>query len=366
MAKYIIEKELSDRILFIADEYRNNAVGGIAAVLQYYRPYFETFPYIASYKSSSLKDKFTYVFMAYIRLIYAMLFNRKIELLHIHTAADGSFWTNRRFIQIAKFFNKKVILHIHASRFKDFYNEANVQDKAKIVKLLNRVDSLIVLSKSWKSFFEEITSSSTNIEVLNNITQRVELDAKCRDKVKNYDKLHCLFLGEIGHRKGVFDLLNMLYEHREEFRDKLCLHIGGNKNEDLLLQEINSKGLGDFVYFDGFVVNDKKKALLSEAQVFVLPSYNEGLPISILEAMSYACAIVSTYVGGIPELIENSHNGILINAGDIEALYRAVKTLMYNKELLTTMSQNSLQAISSYYPETVLGKLHNIYKAVLY
>ena len=120
----------------------------------------------------------------------------------------------------------------------------------------------------------------------------------------------------------MFDLLRAMALLQGAAPGKARLEIGGNKNEEALEEAIRSQELADCVHFNGFVSGDRKKELLNRAEVFVLPSYHEGLPVSILEAMSYGCAIISTPVGGIPEVVRE--NGILVRPGDVEGIAAAI------------------------------------------
>jgi glycosyltransferase involved in cell wall biosynthesis len=121
---------------------------------------------------------------------------------------------------------------------------------------------------------------------------------------------------------------------------------------------IAESGLGDCVHFNGFVSGDAKAGLLSRTDVFVLPSYNEGLPISILEAMSYGCAIVSTPVGGIPEVVKD--NGVLVKPGDIDGIASAIYSLS-DPETCLRMGAESSRIVQDFYPEAVMARLRQIY-----
>ena len=143
---------------------------------------------------------------------------------------------------------------------------------------------------------------------------------------------------------------------------KAWLEIGGNKNEEALKEAIRAQHLEDCVHFNGFVSGDLKKELLSRSDVFVLPSYNEGLPISILEAMSYGCAIISTPVGGIPEVVKD--NGVLVQPGDIEGIAAAVARCG-DEDACRKMGLSSLKMVEAFHPEAVMASLKQIYESLL-
>lgn len=341
--------------------YKHHAPGGMAAVVQYYARYFASLHYISTWKDGTKITKLYYFITAYLKCIINFCFNPEIKIVHIHTAADASFWRKSFFIKLAKFFHKKVIVHVHASRFKDFYNESNT--KQQIIDNLNLANVVIVLSQSWKVWFNNIGIPENKIIVLNNIVDYPQNN----DQVQplTIRKMHFLFLGEIGKRKGVFDVLQALTQNKIFYEENIIFKIGGNKMEEELKSYIKDKGLEEFVHFEGWVGGDKKIQLLNWADVFILPSFNEGLPISILEAMSYGCAIISTPVGGILEILHNKENGLIVQPGNIEMIGNAIREMIMFPEKVVEMGEKSKQLVHPFLPDNVFKKLNNIYKSLI-
>jgi len=121
-------------------------------------------------------------------------------------------------------------------------------------------------------------------------------------------------------------------------------------------------GLGDAVEILGWVGGYRKNELLAAADIFVLPSYNESLPISLLEAMSWGVPVISTTVGGIPELIRDGTDGFLIEAADVPALTRALAELADDADLRERMgSAGRSQVAESFSREAVLPRLEQLY-----
>ena len=170
-----------------------------------------------------------------------------------------------------------------------------------------------------------------------------------------------IFLGNINEPKGIFDLLAAIASHKEELRGKFFLHIGGKGEENRLMNIIAENGLGDIVCYDGWVAGERKASLMSMANIYILPSYAEGLPISILEAMTYGMAIISTPVGGIPEIVRQNENGILIAPGDTEALSNAILKLAEDKACRYDMGRRSIEIVQPYLPKNVERHLNILY-----
>lgn len=362
MSRNLISKTLSEKVLMIGVYYKHNAPGGMAAVIQYYSQYIEYLQYISSWRLTNVIGRIWYAISALIQIILKLTFEKKIKILHIHFAADGSFWRMNKFLNVGKFFRKKIVLHCHSSRFKDFYNEASESKKQWIVQTLQKADILIVLSESWKLWFQSIGVQNEKITILHNITSYPVYKPNCKTKD---GKVHFLFLGEIGKRKGVFDILRALSRDSANLNEKFELRIGGNRNEKLLIDTIHDNRLENIVKFEGWVSGDKKTDLLNWADVFILPSYNEGLPIAILEAMSYSMPIISSPVGGIPEVVKSGVNGVLVTPGDDKEIYEAINKYVSNPSLLKVEGENGFDIVKTYLPDFVMNHLKNIYLKLL-
>lgn len=358
----MIKKSLSSKVLMAGNYFKNHHPGGISAVVQYWNEYIEDLQYYPTYKLSNVLVRAWWFLYSYVSLAFRMLWDKNVSILHLHSAADGSFWRKTQLAKLGKFFNRKVIMHIHASRFKDFYNESSEEKQKWILKNLKSVDLLIVLSNSWKEWFAQIGISKEKITVLHNITSFPSQipSAKVED-----GKVHFLFMGEIGPRKGVFDILRALSKYRDELDGKIELRIGGNRNEEMLKELIREEKIGNMVVFEGWVSGEKKLRLLNWADIFILPSFNEGLPISILEAMSYAHPIISTPVGGIPEVVESGENGILVPPGDEDEIYKAMLRYVKNRKIIDSEGKISLSRSQEYLPDYVMHHLKRIYESLI-
>jgi len=353
----LIDKQLSQKILTISVS--KSALGGMSAVLISYEKYFEKFRYIPTYQRGNIGIKMWYFFQAIVRCFFVLLFDRRIKIVHIHGAEKGSVLRKGFFIIMAKRFKKKVIYHQHAAEFREFFNRST--HKKQIVNIINQCDKMIVLSQSWKKYYSSIGVSEQKVVVLNNIvTPPVSVPGRQADV-----KLHLLFLGEINNRKGIYDLLNVLNSNKEFFKDKTLLRIGGNLVDGDINAVIAENDLSVFVKYEGWVAGSKKTECLEWADVYILPSYNEGLPIAILEAMSYSHPIISTNVGGIPEIIHSHENGILIEAGNLEQIKNAILFFVENPEKISVYGKNAYKAVQPFFPEKVFEKLNAIYQELL-
>jgi glycosyltransferase involved in cell wall biosynthesis len=151
---------------------------------------------------------------------------------------------------------------------------------------------------------------------------------------KNYDEekenITVFFLGSLSKQKGIFDLLAAI----KDTHANVSLVIAGGASSSDISESIESKisdyALNERVQCVGSVVGDEKQRCFEMADIFVLPSYIEGLPISLLEAMCIGLPVITTPVGGIPSVIENNKTGLLVQPGDVQGLRDAIQTLADN------------------------------------
>jgi glycosyltransferase involved in cell wall biosynthesis len=249
-----------------------------------------------------------------------MLATSKVELVHVHAAMRGSFWRKSLFAVIARRFGVPTLLHLHGSEMKDFYAAQPAPVKRLIVGQLEAASRVLVLSPSWRDFVAGIAPRAKIAVVPNYVDVPDAAPGRARPARV------IVFLGLIGERKGVFDLLQAFALARAK-NDALQLVIGGAGAIARAKSEARRLGVDDHVAFLGWIGAREREALLAQADLFVLPSYNEGLPMSVLEAMAHALPVIATTVGGLPDLIESGANGVLLAPGDPEALARAILRL---------------------------------------
>lgn len=353
-----IDKPLSSKILFLGVSKKTK--GGMTAVLVSYSKYIERMRFIPTWHLGSKLVKSVYALQAIIRTWLLLMFDNRIKIVHIHGAANASFERCKIFIKLAKRFNKKAILHEHAADFVEYYN--NSEDKEIITATINRCDCLIVLSKSWKEYFSSIGVNENKIQVLNNIVSPPELHTELHPA---NGKLHLLYMGEISKRKGGYDLLKAVYDYREMFQGKLLLRMGGNEVDGDIKAYIREHDLQSIVTYEGWVSGQKKIECLNWEDVYILPSYNEGLPIAILEAMTYHHPVISTPVGGIPEVLKDGYNGKVVTPGDIEKIANAISFYIDNKEAIKEQGENSYKVVQPFLPDSVFSSLKSIYNKLL-
>ena len=353
---------LGKQVLFVAPNIRWK--GGISSVVMEYKQAISTFQYQPSTTSEDIRLTFLSFPFLLLRFCYLLLLpKRYVKIVHIHGASQGSFYRKYLFFLLAKYvFRKKVVYHIHGAMYHLFYEGASPFVQKRIQHFINTTDCLIVLSDWWREYFES-TFQPRMIRIIPNIVRATNDHAIAR---QSSAPVKFLFLGRIGERKGVYDLLEVLQRNSESLAGRYMLDLGGDGETKKLQALIRQYHLEEQVNFLGFVTGDHKEELLRAADVYILPSYNEGLPISILEAMSFGLPIISTKVGGIPEVVHHHQNGLLIDAGDQPAIYEAINFFINDPEKVSQYGKQSYEIVSKdYFPEPVMKALASVYQDLL-
>jgi glycosyltransferase involved in cell wall biosynthesis len=248
---------------------------------------------------------------------------------------------------------------MHSGKFHLFYKKCN---KGGVIKRrIDKVDVLITLSNGWKNYFSLITDKS-KIFVLNNMINNANFN---KTYSENHSALKFLFLGKICENKGIFDLLEVIKDNENYLNDKFTLYVGGNGESKKLVKLIEKYEIQHLVKFEGWVSGEQRRELLITCDVHILPSYNESFGMSNLEAMSYGMPIISTTIGGIPEVVSNNENGFLIEPGDKNKMFEYIAYFIEHPEEIERMGRKSKEISENFYPENVIPQLNSIYEQLL-
>ena len=286
-----------------------------------------------------------------------VLNKKNYDVYHIHVASRGSAFRKALYVNVIKRWEKKIILHIHGAEFLKFYDELSYFSRLKLVETLKKADLVLALSSLWKKEFDNIFLLD-NCEVLENGIDTNKYISAVREK--DSGQVLFIMLGRLGIRKGTYDLIEAFDIVSKKHRD-IKLILAGDGELGKIRNLIHCKGLVSNVEVVGWASDNLKIDLLKKSACLILPSYDEGLPMAILEGMASGKAIISTYVGAIPELID-SNNGILLNPGDILALADAVTYYYENPSLVWNIGKNNISKVNELYSlENMHKKLSEYY-----
>ncbi|MDE5786422.1 MAG: glycosyltransferase family 4 protein [Duncaniella sp.] len=338
----------NEEILFIGPRAR----GGMDEVLKAYASSIPGAAFVTSYRGGSAPRKIADFIGGYARAAWLLLTRPGIKIVHIHSASNASFRRKMYFARLARRLGRKVVIHVHGGGFRDFM----ATDPDGIRAALNSCDEVICLTEQWRDFF-----TSQGVDGVHVLPNPVDYPAEV-GREEDSSKIHFLFMGTLDRAKGVHDIVGAVASLPADIRSRMVMHIGGAGQEELPLREsIAGHGLEENIVLEGWVTGADKQRLLRQCQCYVLPSYFEGQPVSILEAMAWQMPVIATRVGGIPSVVHDGVNGILITPGDTAALADAITAVVNRPDMRRDMGVRSREMAAAYSTQEVVKSLSKIY-----
>jgi glycosyltransferase involved in cell wall biosynthesis len=336
--------------------------GGIASVVNGYHAagLFDDrkIVFLATHRTTGRLQQCT-IFVYSLLSLLRYLLTGQVQIVHAHVASYGSFWRKSVLLWLARQFGASTIYHLHGGGFEHFFTESRFNWIRRWIRAtLERSDRVIVLSSNWMEIVLQYAPRARCHVVRNGIEPPSEVNKLPQQPI-------ILFLGKLVEYKGVFDLLEAVSIAREAL-PHIQLRIGGEGNVAALQAAVQKLGIEQNVQWLGWVTGTDKTRELKGARIFCLPAYKEGLPMALLEAMSFEKCIISTPVGAIPELIQTTVNGVLVTPGDLTALSNAIIELSRNDQLAQDLASEAKKTIDAQFTLTgVLKNLRELYAALI-
>lgn len=278
------------------------------------------------------------------------------SIVHIHSSRKGLLLMDLFLAaKLRKKHGEKLFLSIHfADMEKILY--ANARLRKWELAAMECCHKIIFLSKKTRDEFVKAGLSPQKTEVLYTFHS---FGPQRPVKETRKDMLNMLFMGSIDRRKGILDLMKALAALPDiPYKLHICGQLGDSSIKEAF--ENACQTLGDKVILHGYISGEEKKRIFEETSLFILPSYGEGMPIVLLEAMAFGCSIISTNVGAIPEIIKEE-NGILLSPGDIDGMIQAIRSLTADPHRMTAMQQNNLAKSMEFGIESNIKQLCDMY-----
>lgn len=265
-----------------------------------------------------------------IALLRAPLMLVNTDLVHIHATAPTSFIRKAVFLFLAKLFHKPTILHLHIPDVDLLFKKTPFW---LVRYVMESADVVIALSPYWE---KELTLRCPNARV-ETVPNPIMLP---QDVAAQPMSPTLLWAAELQDRKGYQDLLRAFGLVVKAFPDARLV-MAGHGAIETAKSLVTELGILDAVSFPGWLRGEAKDRAFRQSAVFCLPSYHEGVPMAMLEAMSYGLAVVCTPVGGIPDVIADGQNGLLVKCGDVPGIAAAVSRLFGDPQFRHHLGRNA-------------------------
>ncbi|MBB4854701.1 glycosyltransferase involved in cell wall biosynthesis [Mycobacteroides chelonae] len=249
----------------------------------------------------------------------------QVDVLHVHLGHGGSVVRKALPLRAAHIRGVPTLIHAHSFDFAGWYREQRPVVR-RGVRWGLRADRWIILGRHLADEYAICLQLEPHcVAVLQNPVRIPEQTAT----PSGGGSVTAVSLGRLGQRKGTYDIIRAATVLAPQVRATLHIHLAGDGEVEQARAAVALAGAADVITVHGWLDADAGAQLLSSADIFVLPSHAEGLPMALLEAMASAVAVITTPVGSIAEVVHDGENGVLVTPGDLDALAAAL-TLLTN------------------------------------
>lgn len=355
----LFDKYVDAKVLMVGPDLSLH--GGIVSVVEGYLGYglpgaCEGFEYLGTGTGSSKFAKtaaFARVLARYTRILPGY------DIVHLHISARGSYKRKSIMTHMARKAGKYIVLHEHDGEFAKTFEGSDESYRRNVRETFGAADRVIVLSEEWRDFFAESVCDAEKIVVVHN---GVSVPADPCDPCAHQN---ILFLGRLDARKSPDVLLRAAKSVLKRFPDVRMI-FGGDGAIEKYKRLAEELGIEKNCEFHGWVSEADRETLFARAGVYCLPSKNEGLPMSVLEAMARGIPTVATAVGGVPRVIEDGESGILVDVDNVEGLSAGLCFLLGSKETRAMIGLAGRRRIQQEFTvNKSSGKILDVYRSLL-
>ena len=343
--------------------------GGVAAVLSVLRASGlferEAVHYVSTHREGGMLAKLVHAGAGLWATLRTCLLRRP-AIVHAHVSSGASFLRKSLVLLVARASGCKTIFHLHGGTFRQYALEhSGVLMRRWIRHTIERSSLVIALSDSWAAFLSGFAPKARVMVVPNAVPMpaapAMTATAGAPGTPVAVVPERILFLGRIEPAKGTAELLDAVARQAPRF-PRLRLVLGGSGDLDGLRRAAAERGIDGRIDLPGWLDAAARDAELARASVFCLPSHAEGLPMAVLEAMAAGKAVVASSVGGLPELIRDGENGLLVPPRDAAALAQALARLLDDAGLRSRLGAAARGTVETQYStQAVCGRLAAIY-----
>lgn len=259
----------------------------------------------------------------------ALILSGHADVVHVHLSHGGSVVRKSVPLLAARLRGVPAIVHGHSFNFSGWFDRLPAPAR-RLARSALRADRWLVLGAGLaQEYRHSLALPQDKVQVLYNPV--IIPPAPARAAAPRH--LTVLSLGRLGQRKGTYDLIEAITLLPDDVRSRLRVMLAGDGEVEKVRALVAARTLGDVIDVVGWIDPGTRDELLSRADIFVLPSYDEGLPMAILEAMAHGVVPLTTPVGGIPDAVTNDVDGLLVPPGDPARLAAALQRLTEDDEL---------------------------------
>lgn len=332
------------------------SAGGVASVIRLMKemPVWKEYQcfWLGTQIQRNYAWKIWYALKAYILSFFIIW---KYDIVHFHTVPDKICLVIQMPIFLLSLLGRKrIVMHVHMG------NQLRNHTSNYLFKwCLNKANLIILLAKNWEKLFqEEFSDIHTPTTVLYNACEDVP-------EVPFSEKKKVIMMAAYFNDNKAPDLLLKAWEKMAPLYPGWKIYMLGNGDVERYEHMARDMGLSDSVTFTGYIVGNEKEAFFHKASIYCMCSYEEGFPMVVLEAWAYGLCVVTTPVGGLPDVLEEGKNALVFDFGDWKGLANHLASLIENETRRRAMAEYSRRFVYHHFSkESINQDLVSIYKSL--
>ncbi len=295
------------------------------------------------------------------------LIRSQVEVVHLNTSLNPkAFWRDVVYLLIAKALKKRVVFQVHGGKLPEDFFAGNGILTLFLKWILRKSDAVVLLAEIEKEAYSRFVALERVLLIPNAVDLRYF--ENCPEKTFPNKQISAVYIGRLTRDKGVHEILDALdMLVNEEMIETVRVTLAGSgPDEPSLKRLVADRGLEPFVTFAGPVFDELKQAFWEEAELFLFPTYHEGLPYAVLESLASGTPVVTTAVGGIPDVVEEGRHGVFVPLRDAKALAEAIKEMIGDRERMRQMSAACrARAEEMYSLDRLSGQFSRLYTEII-
>lgn len=271
------------------------------------------------------------------------------DIVHLNTSLNQkAFWRDAVYLIVAKLFRKRVVYQVHGGDLPQQFFGGKPLPTGFLRRLLRWPDAIVLLASVEREAYQRFSQ----FKALRVIPNAIELN----DHPEHYRKefrtgtIRLGYIGRLAHNKGIYEAIDALGILRKAGYEQVSLTLAGSgPAEESLRERVKSLGLNGYVTFPGELFGQQKKSFWRQTDIFVFPTYQEGLPYAVLESLDSGTPMVTTRTGGIGDVITEGVHGIFVEPRDAAGVASAIQAMMSDRDRMESMSAACVARARDYY-----------------
>jgi glycosyltransferase involved in cell wall biosynthesis len=274
---------------------------------------------------------------------------RRVAIVHVNTSMDArAYWRDLAHMIAAKLAGARVLYQIHGGALPQQFFRGSRLLSSFLRGTLRIPDAIVVLAREELEAYRGFVPRQRVLAIPNAIDCAQYAKLK-RAQSNPAVPLKLLYIGRLVRDKGLYEALEGLKMAQARGVRANFVIAGSGPEEQCLKRFAEQHGLANTVAFAGPVFGEGKLELLGAADAFMLVSHHEGLPYALLESMAAGTPVITTRVGGIPDVVIDGTNGLFVPRRDPLSIARAIISLAADRAMLARMSEACRRTIAAGY-----------------